>query len=183
MALAHVLDRWAWSTIRDPLVYEHDWGRLLRCVGYLPTWCIIAIGCWTHDHPREGWRWRGGLLLGAPLLGGALAELLKLCLRRLRPDPEHFGYVFRAWSDHPFSTGGLGLPSSHTMVAFAGASALSAVFPNARWLWFALAAACAVTRVMATAHFLSDIVVAAILGVLLTAVLRVTAFSRFRVTA
>lgn len=171
IALAHALDHVTWSIVRDANVYERDWGRLLRMLGYLPTWLIIAIGCWTSDYPRYGWKWRGGLLFVAPVAGGALAELLKLCVRRLRPDPEHFQYVFRAMTDHPFGNGGLGMPSSHTLVAFAGATALAHVFPKAAWLWYALAVGCAITRVLAVAHFLSDTVVAAVLGFLVGDVL------------
>jgi membrane-associated phospholipid phosphatase len=55
----------------------------------------------------------------------------------------------------------MGLPSSHTLVAFAGAFALARLFPRARWVFYALAAGCGLTRVMATAHYLSDTVVAA----------------------
>jgi len=161
---AHLLDQSAWSRLRDPKVYERDWGRLLRSFGYLPTWLIIAIGLWTHERPQRGWGWRGGLLILAPTLGGAVAEVLKLLVRRLRPDAETFGYAFRAFSDHPFANGGLGMPSSHALVAFAGATAMARLFPRAWWLWFLLAAGCAVTRVMAVAHFLSDTVVAAVLG-------------------
>ena len=59
----------------------------------------------------------------------------------------------------------MGLPSSHTLVAFAGAAALARVFPRARWVFYVLAGGCAITRVMANAHFLSDVTVAACLGV------------------
>ncbi|MFN7456396.1 MAG: phosphatase PAP2 family protein, partial [Gemmatimonas sp.] len=38
---------------------------------------------------------------------------------------------------------------------------LARLFPRARWVFYALAAGCGLTRVMATAHFLSDTVVAA----------------------
>ncbi len=164
VAAAHLLDHGAWSSLRDPRVYDRDWGRLLRSVGYLPTWLIVAIGIWTHERPAPGWGWRGGFILLTPALGGALAEVLKLCIRRLRPDADAFGYAFRDWSDRPFSTGGLGMPSSHTLVAFAGAAAMARVFPRARWLWFLLAGGCGLTRVMANAHFLSDVVAAAALG-------------------
>ena len=118
----------------------------------------------THDRPRAGWGTRGGYVILSPLLGGALAELLKLLLRRLRPDGELFGYSFRAFSDHPWSTGGLGMPSSHTLVAFAGAAALARLFPRAWWLWYLLAFGCGLTRGMANAHFLSDTAAAAVLG-------------------
>ena len=56
------------------------------------------------------------------------------------------------------------MPSSHTLVAFAGATAMARLFPRAWWLWYLLAAGCALTRVMAVAHFLSDTIVAALLG-------------------
>jgi membrane-associated phospholipid phosphatase len=164
VTIAHLLDQSAWASWRDPQIYERDLGRLLRSMGYLPTWLIVAIGCWTADRPARGWGWRGGLLILSPLVGGAVAEALKLVVRRLRPDAQTFGYVFRPFADHPFSTGGLGMPSSHTLVAFAGATALARVFPRAWWLWYLLAIGCAITRVMATAHFLSDTVAAAALG-------------------
>ena len=161
---AHLLDQSAWSSLRDQKVYERDWGRLLRSFGYLPTWLIIAMGFWTHDRPERGWGWRGGLIMLAPTVGGAVAEVLKLVFRRLRPDPDTFGYAFRAFSDHPFTNGGMGMPSSHVLVAFAGATAMARLFPRAWGLWYLLAAGCALTRVLALAHFLSDTVVAALLG-------------------
>ena len=41
---------------------------------------------------------------------------------------------------------------------------LARLYPRARWLWYALAAGCALTRVLARAHFLSDVTLAAIIG-------------------
>jgi membrane-associated phospholipid phosphatase len=73
--------------------------------------------------------------------------------------------------DHPLSTSGLALPSSHALVAFAAAAMLARLYPRARWLWYALAAGCALTRVLARAHFLSDVTLAAIIGWAVAAVL------------
>jgi membrane-associated phospholipid phosphatase len=56
------------------------------------------------------------------------------------------------------------MPSSHTMVAFAAATALARIFPAARWIWYTLAAGCAATRVLDRAHFVSDISLGALLG-------------------
>jgi membrane-associated phospholipid phosphatase len=94
-----------------------------------------------------------------------VAELLKLAIRRLRPSPDVFEYLFRSYSDGPLSNRGMGLPSSHVLVAFSGAAVMAKLFPQARWLWYLLAAGCAATRVLALGHFLSDTVVAALLGV------------------
>jgi membrane-associated phospholipid phosphatase len=48
------------------------------------------------------------------------------------------------------------------MVAFGAAWMLSYLFPRARWVWITLAAGCGLSRVLAQAHFVSDVVVAAL---------------------
>lgn len=166
ITVAHALDATAWRSARLLTVNDKDWGRLLRSMGYLPTWGIVALGYWLQqrDHPRRSpYAW--ALVVG-PALGGALAELLKLSIRRLRPNPDLFEYVFRPVAEGPLSNRGMGMPSSHVLVAFAGATVLAQLYPRARWLWYTLAAGCAATRVLAMGHFLSDTVVAALLGVL-----------------
>ena len=166
ITVAHALDATAWRSARLLTVNDKDWGRLLRSMGYLPTWGIVALGYWLQqrDHPRRSpYAW--ALVVG-PALGGALAELLKLSIRRLRPNPDLFEYVFRPVAEGPLSNRGMGMPSSHVLVAFAGATVLAQLYPRARWLWYTLAAGCAATRVLALGHFLSDTVVAALLGVL-----------------
>ena len=52
---AHLLDQTAWSHLRDTRVNDKDWGRLLRSMGYLPTWIIVAGGFWLHDRGSPGW--------------------------------------------------------------------------------------------------------------------------------
>lgn len=172
---AHLLDRVVWQDLRALRVNDRDWGRLLRSMGYLPTWIVIAGAIWLHDRadamvsasggePTAHWGWRGGLVVLAPTISGAIAEVLKMLIRRQRPVPDVFGYQWRPFSDDPFSSRALGMPSSHVMVAFAGATVLARLFPRAWWLWYLLAGGCALTRVLAVGHFFSDVVVAAILG-------------------
>jgi membrane-associated phospholipid phosphatase len=157
-----LLDRMAWHGLVDPRIYERDWGRLLRVMGYLPVWLLLGVVV-SLQMPTA--RWRGGALALAPALAGVLAELLKLIVRRERPSAEQFGaYVFRPWSVDPLSTRGLGLPSSHVMVAIAAAAVLAHCFPKGRWLWYGLAIGCGLSRVAARAHYLSDVTVALIAG-------------------
>lgn len=171
VALAHLADPLVWRAWRMPDVYEKDWGRLLRILGYLPTWGALALAYWLQQRGQPGAGRAAGYLALAPTLGGIAAELIKLLVRRLRPDDLTFGYAFRAFSDHPWSNRGMGMPSSHTLVAVAGAVALARVFPRAAGVFYVLAAGCAVTRVMADAHFLSDTVVAACVGYAVAVVL------------
>jgi membrane-associated phospholipid phosphatase len=168
LVAATALDGWAYRALVVPDVYDHDWGRMLRVVGFLPTWAVVSAALAlssvgpgpTSDTPRL----RAFLPLIAATVGGIVAELLKLLLRRERPEAHAGAYVFRSWWDHPLSTSGLALPSSHALVAFSAAAMLARLYPRARWLWFALAAGCALTRVLSRAHFLSDVTLSAIIG-------------------
>lgn len=163
--LSLLADGWVAEHVRFDRVYETDWGRMLRNFGYLPFWLLAAIALALHDgESREGWR-RGALLALAPTAAGALGELLKILVRRMRPPDVGSAYSFRAFSDHPFSSRGLGFPSSHAIVAFGAAELLSRMFPRARVIWYAAAVGCAVSRLLAHAHYLSDVVAAAILGI------------------
>jgi membrane-associated phospholipid phosphatase len=109
---------------------------------------------------------RGLLLFSSAALGGIVAELLKIALRRERPGLTDGAHAFRPWSDQPWSTAQLGLPSSEAAVAFAAAASLSRLFPEGRLLWYMLAVGCALTRVASGAHFMSDVVLAALVGYL-----------------
>jgi membrane-associated phospholipid phosphatase len=162
---AHLLDRPALELLASPRIYETDFGRMLRVVGYLPLWGLLGVALILIDWPTER-KWRRGVrLFGSAALGGIVAELLKILIRRERPgtSPEAF-YSFRAWSDGLLETGGLGLPSSHALVGFAAAAILSRLFPRATVIWWLLAIGCGLSRVAAGAHFLSDVVVAAVVG-------------------
>lgn len=165
IALSMFGDGWVAEHVRYGRVYETDWGRMLRNFGYLPFWLLAAIALALNDrHSREWWR-RALLLAAAPTAAGIVGELLKILVRRHRPPDVGSAYAFRAWSDHPFSSRGLGFPSSHAVVAFGAAAILSRLFPRARVVWYAAATGCAISRLLAHAHYLSDIVGAAAIGI------------------
>ena len=165
IALSLLADGWIAEHVRFGRVYETDWGRMLRNFGYLPFWLLAAIALALHDRERrEGWR-RGALLFAAPAVAGIAGELLKITVRRMRPPNVGSAYSFRAFSDHPFSSRGFGFPSSHVVVAFGAAAILSRMFPRARVVWYAAALGCAVSRLLAHAHYLSDVVAAAFIGI------------------
>lgn len=169
-AAAIGLDGWAYGALARPRVYDSDFGRLLRVMGFVPTWLLAALGVWLHDRRAGTGGRRAAELALAPIVTGALAEGLKLLARRERPGDVLGPYVFRPFDDRPWSTAGLGLPSSHALVAFGAAVALSRLFPTGRWLWFALAAGCAWSRVAAHAHWLSDVVAAAAVALVAAAI-------------
>jgi membrane-associated phospholipid phosphatase len=171
IALSLLADGWVAGHVRFGRVYETDWGRMLRNFGYLPFWLLAAIALALHDRESREWWRRGALLLAAPTVAGIVGELLKITVRRMRPPDVGSAYSFRAFSDHPFSSRGFGFPSSHAVVAFGAAAILSRLFPRGRIVWYAAAIGCAVSRLLAHAHYLSDVVAAAIIGVGVAALL------------
>lgn len=163
--VATVLDPWVYQHITWAKVYETDWGRLLRMMGYWPTWMIVAIALWRDGQPAPVAAWRARLLIVAVTGVGLCGEILKLLTRRERPNAHGGVSVFRPFTEHPLSTSGLSMPSSHALLAFAAAATLTRLFPKTGPMWYALAVGCGVTRLLARAHFLSDVVVGALLGV------------------
>lgn len=165
---ACLADTWIYRNVHNPAVYDRDWGRMLRVTGFLGTWLALAIFVALQEGAdvarRALAKRRAGLLFWSAALGGLVAEVLKLLFRRERPAIHEGEYGFRAFSERTWSTAGLALPSSHALVAFAGAAMLARLYPRARWVGYALAAGCAATRVLARAHFLSDVVMAAGMG-------------------
>jgi membrane-associated phospholipid phosphatase len=165
IALSMLADGWVAEHVRYGRVYETDWGRMLRTFGYLPFWLLAALALALNDRESREWWRRGALLAAAPTAAGIVGELLKILVRRQRPPGIGSAYAFRAWSDHPLSSRGLGFPSSHAVVAFGAAAILSRMFPRARVVWYAAAAGCAFSRLLAHAHYLSDVVSAAVIGI------------------
>lgn len=167
-AVAMLADKAVFDAVHDAKVYDRDWGRLLRVMGFMGTWVALALAVGLVDSgaqpPLARPKRRAWLLFLAPGLAGLVAEVLKIVIRRERPAIHDGLYGFREWADRPFHGGGLAFPSSHTAVAFGGAAMLAILFPRARWVGYVLAAGCGYTRIAARAHFLSDVVLAAGIG-------------------
>ena len=75
--------------------------------------------------------------------------------------------VFRGGFRGLFDGRNLSFPSGHACLAFATAASVAILWPRARWRWigYAIAAVVAAERVVENAHWCSDAVVAAALGV------------------
>jgi undecaprenyl-diphosphatase len=106
---------------------------------------------------------RLGFLFSAMALPGLVFTIVKRLIGRARPlvgggiDPFH--YLPLSWKVEYAS-----FPSGHAVDAFAAAAAIGALWPNARPLLWTYAVAIAVSRVVLTAHFPSDVLAGAIVG-------------------
>jgi membrane-associated phospholipid phosphatase len=168
--LPEPVDRWVWQHVPARDVYATDWGRLLRIVGYAPTWLlgalVLVLGRWTL---RRTIGWRPAFLPGIALFAavasaGLIGEVLKILVRRGRPAAGDGLYSFAGWDPFSLHTGALGFPSTHAVVAFAAAFVLARLAPRTGPVWVALALGCGATRLLAGAHFASDIAAAALLA-------------------
>lgn len=159
-------DQWAYAHLHINKVYDKDWAMALRAFGTFYVWLPVALILWLvqREQNAAAAKKNAYLLLGSPALAGILCEVMKLLIRRERPDVDHGAWVFRPWSEHTFSSAGLSTPSSHAMVAFGAATILARMYPRAKWVFYVLALGCATTRVLAHAHYLSDVTFGALLA-------------------
>jgi membrane-associated phospholipid phosphatase len=172
--LAHFFDFHIESFSGLKNIKNSDLIQLFRGWGFLGTWVLIAITARLLAKPDRtgamtGWRRhlyrKEWLLFASPLLSGGAAEVGKLIIRRLRPHGEFF-YLYRSWLTDPFRSSGLGFPSSHTAVAFGGSTILLLQFPKLQIPAVVMAVGCMTTRVFSGAHYFSDGVGGALVGVI-----------------
>ncbi|WP_432798839.1 phosphatase PAP2 family protein [Poriferisphaera sp. WC338] len=155
-----------------------DLANMFRIAGFLPLWILIAFAILLNDikyFRKFGFLTaigRAVLLILTTATAGALAELIKVLVRRVRPSLELGSYEFRPFTNTEqynwYESGNLGFPSSHTIVAFAAAFILCRFFPRAWFIWIIFAIGCAATRVLSQGHFLSDTVAAALFAFAIT---------------
>lgn len=162
----------------DKTIYERlyvnnpdtDFMRTLRVTGSLWPWLFVGaalIAQATALRPRvRGLAGAGAMIFLSAALSGLIAEGLQVLTGRLRPnkaDPEGT-HQFRGLLDRFHDTSNLAFPSSHAAVAFGAAFLLWFVYPRAGAVALVAAAGCGLTRMLAGAHFASDVFAAAVLG-------------------
>ena len=98
-------------------------------------------------------------------VGSAILHVIKLVLGRRRPrdDMEMGLYGFVPFA---FNLDYNSFPSGHALTICCVAVIFSCVWPMLWPLWFAVAAVLAITRALLTAHFLSDVLIGAGIGLI-----------------
>jgi len=132
---------------------------------------MIGIALYQLDPKR---RWALPRVFVIALGSGLAANGIKMLIARMRPHQFDFqGTVletFGGWL--PFlSAGSVGqsFPSAHAATAVGLAAGLIWLYPRGRWLFVTLAVLVACHRVQVGVHFLSDVLVGAVLGSLVAA--------------
>lgn len=165
----------------------------IRGVGHLPRWIISAFDDIT-DFGKSGWfLWPLGLLFLA--LAALPPMLTLVSQRVLAAIMVRIGFLFTAIAvpslfdtiikrligrARPLVGGSLdpflyspfvwradyaSLPSGHATTAFAALVAFGTLWPRSRTLWLVYALLIAVSRVVVTAHYPSDVLAGALVGI------------------
>jgi membrane-associated phospholipid phosphatase len=132
--------------------------------GFGATAVLIAVFVLDRAHRRFMPR-----LVAGTVLGGLLANTLKMFVSRTRPrNFDLDGHIldtfsaFFSWGQLPSSQEGF--PSAHAATGFALAAVLSWRYPHGSVLFYTLAAVSGAQRVFSAAHFPSDVLFGAALG-------------------
>jgi membrane-associated phospholipid phosphatase len=171
LVLAFAVDRSVaqWVHATTPLNQLHIGNfarRVIRLPGYYPFTLFVAflLACF---HPN---RWVGAIALalsGATV--GLIGNLVKWTAGRHRPI-----IVIAPFDFHPFPQSfwglfterGLSFPSGDTILAFASAASLCVLLRRGRWAIYFWAILVAAERVLENAHYISDVVAAAGIGII-----------------
>jgi membrane-associated phospholipid phosphatase len=150
----------------------YDWYQVLRQLGSFVPWALVAgVLLLATLGRREGLapsraRACAALLLLSVALAGALAELSKPLIGRMRPEDTAGAYQFMPWAKRLGEWSDLGIASSHGAVSFAAACAIGWCYPRTLLITIPLAMGTCFTRVVNANHFLSDTVAGAAIGAL-----------------
>lgn len=129
----------------------------------------LVVYCLETRHRRRN---TAGILLAA-IGSGLAANLLKLVIRRDRPweiaanvthGLETFGGLFTSFNA---SSGAQSFPSAHAATAMGLAVALASYYPRGRFIFYTLAGATAVSRIIAPSHYVSDTLAGLALGIVI----------------
>jgi membrane-associated phospholipid phosphatase len=155
------------------------WYIALRSLGELYAWGALAVLLLLIDlgAPKSTERMRNPFrraifLILCPVFAGGVAEALKPIVGRFKPETTDGWFVFAGLRERLTAWSDLGMASSHAAVAFGAAFALSYIVPRGAPLFIAGAVGCAMTRLLAGAHFLSDVYVAILIAYAATRAIR-----------
>lgn len=172
---AHMMD---WYPQRPIVSFITEFGKHtiwfpLSIIALVTAWGLKQLGEGHAFAPLAAPLWKCALLLLLSFaVAGLLVTLMKHGFGRWRPS----GYMTEGKYGFPLlylklGSGGESFPSGHAQTITVAATALWLCVPRLRWLWVALAFAVCASRVLLSKHFLSDVLVGAYIGVMVTLII------------
>jgi membrane-associated phospholipid phosphatase len=130
----------------------------------ISTWYLLGsfvlFAIFTFFRPRKRYAHMALFIFASIAVSGLLTDIIKVILARYRPEMLFekglYGFRFFDYDDRITS-----FPSGHAATAFSLAWALSHFFSKLRVPFFIFAVVVAASRVVITAHYISDVVAGA----------------------
>lgn len=167
------------SGVAPWLKSHHGVALLIRQPGifyfYVPAVCIALLFA-AHRRGENlndpaAWR-RPAIVLLAAVLSGVNA-IIKIVVGRTRPYHGLPPFEFHPLGHNlPVPLTSFSFPSGDASLAFAVATALTLIVPRYRFIWIALAVIVGLERIAENAHYPSDVVAGAALGIAVAIVAR-----------
>lgn len=147
----HIVDIFQWITI------------LGQSTGYLISFFVLFVFFKFYTH-RRCYANQSLFLFVAVALSGIVADIIKIIVARYRPmmlfEANLYGFDFFRIG-HEYNS----FPSGHVTTVFSIAAALSLFFPKYRAHFFCYAFIVSISRVVIEAHYVSDVIAGAYIGV------------------
>jgi membrane-associated phospholipid phosphatase len=124
---------------------------------------VISLGLMLFYRHKKELFFTGYYLFASIVMSGLITNIVKFALGRPRP----ILFLKNSITEfNPFTYDHLyfSMPSGHTTTAFAFFVALSIVYPKYKYLFISIAILAGISRVVLQKHYLSDILVGALIG-------------------
>ena len=126
-------------------------------------WAAVVIFAFLYEYDREKRKYIY-LFFIAVAVSTLCYMLVQHAVGKLRPSVADGAVTYLPFLQGFYVSKNLSFPSGHTTFAFCLATFLSFLYPKKRVLFYTVAAACGVSRVVFRAHFFSEVYAGALLG-------------------
>jgi membrane-associated phospholipid phosphatase len=134
---------------------------------------VVARFMWRNP----AWAAGGLFVFASVVVSGLVADIIKFVFGRARPEL-WFSDGTYGFSYLQFTAAYQSFPSGHTACATAACAALVLILPRYRLVWITTGLATGFSRIIVTAHYVSDVIAAMLLAVLVVVATR-DVFARF----
>ena len=147
---------------------HHDLGafKIVTKLGNAALWVVPSLLLYLYFRKSSPQKAKKALyVLGSVAISGLIVDIIKPIIGRARPK-ELLHYHFYGFDPLTFKASFWSMPSGHSATAFSGFVALALLYPKYRYLFLALATLTALSRVLLTKHYLSDVLIGSTIGAL-----------------
>jgi membrane-associated phospholipid phosphatase len=118
---------------------------------------VAGLYCFVDKYDKES----AEMAVNAIVNVTVLSQTTKMLAGRARPTMPDAGDFTGPTTRNGYSS----FPSGHTSLAFSVATVMAQRYPKQKWLYYGIAAAVGYSRVQKSAHFPSDVLVGAGMGI------------------